>query len=98
MTETEKSLTRQDFISSCSSDSYNIQPLTEPHQYQSQDFPIFDSKNDSAKSSQLTLVTQVSLDRISSLETTLQSWNGPVSLAIFIPVENMSEDLLKWQR
>ena len=33
----------------------------------------------------VTLVTQASLDRLAVLERSLNSWRGPVSIAVFIP-------------
>jgi glycosyltransferase-like protein LARGE len=46
----------------------------------------------------ITLVTQVSMDRLTILEKSLLTWPGPVSLAVYIPVKDMKEGLAEWQR
>lgn len=46
----------------------------------------------------VTLVTQVSMDRLAVLEKTLQTWTSPVSLAVYVPVKDMAEGLVEWQR
>ena len=35
----------------------------------------------------VTLVTQVSLDRIDLLESSLEHWQGPVSVALYVPTK-----------
>ncbi|XP_038078788.1 LARGE xylosyl- and glucuronyltransferase 2-A-like [Patiria miniata] len=40
----------------------------------------------------LTLVTQVSLDRIDLLESALEHWQGPISVALFIPTKSSKTD------
>lgn len=47
---------------------------------------------------QITLGTHVSLDRLAMLEKNLVNWNGPVSLAIFVPVKTLASGLDDWQR
>lgn len=46
----------------------------------------------------VTLVTQVSMDRLSVLEKTLQTWTGPISLAVYVAVKDVREGLVEWQR
>lgn len=52
----------------------------------------------SNQSGEITLLTQVSMDRVQILSKTLNFWQGPVSLAIHIPVKSLAETLLDWQR
>lgn len=40
------------------------------------------------KTSSITLVTQISMDRLVSLERSLATWTGPVSIAIYVPIGN----------
>ncbi|CAG2166615.1 unnamed protein product [Oppiella nova] len=46
--------------------------------------------------SDVTFVTQLSMDRLIVLERSLQSWVGPVSIVIFIPVKNRGEGIQEW--
>lgn len=46
----------------------------------------------------LTLVTQVSMDRLNVLERSLQTWTGPVSIAIYVPVKDGVLGIQDWQR
>ncbi|XP_015920345.1 xylosyl- and glucuronyltransferase LARGE2 [Parasteatoda tepidariorum] len=46
----------------------------------------------------ITLVTQVSMDRLSALERSLQLWNGPVSLVIYIMSKHADKSEYEWQR
>ncbi|XP_054708905.1 xylosyl- and glucuronyltransferase LARGE2s-like [Uloborus diversus] len=46
----------------------------------------------------ITLVTQVSMDRLSILERSLYIWNGPVSLVIFVPAKHSEKSEYDWQR
>lgn len=48
--------------------------------------------------SQVTFVSQVSMDRLTVLERSLQTWTGSVSIAIYIPVKSLSEGIQDWQR
>jgi hypothetical protein len=48
--------------------------------------------------SDVTLVTHVSINRIQILDKTLKVWKGPVSLVIHVPVKQMNDSLLDWQR
>ena len=56
----------------------------------------FDRETD--QNDQITLMTQLSMDRIQILARTLTFWQGPVSLAIYIPIKSLNESLLDWQR
>lgn len=46
----------------------------------------------------LTFVSQLSLDRLSILESSLSTWNGPVSIVIFVPIDNSTKKIQDWQR
>ncbi|CAG2121567.1 unnamed protein product, partial [Medioppia subpectinata] len=48
--------------------------------------------------SDVTFVTQLSMDRLIVLERSLQSWVGPVSIVIFIPLKNVGEGIQEWHR
>lgn len=55
------------------------------------------SSNDYS-SSLVTYVSQVSMDRLTALERSLQTWTGPISIAIHISVKSSTEGILDWQR
>lgn len=46
----------------------------------------------------ITLGTHVSLDRLAILEKNLNTWTGPVSLVVFVPVKEVKLGLEDWQR
>lgn len=47
----------------------------------------------------ITLVTQVSMERLATLERSLQLWEGPVSLVIYVTTKQHSEkSSFEWQR
>ncbi|XP_067137942.1 glycosyltransferase-like protein gnt14 [Centruroides vittatus] len=46
----------------------------------------------------VTLVTQISMDRISILERSLTQWNGPISLVVYIPLKGTTKEDVEWQR
>ncbi|XP_022084720.1 LARGE xylosyl- and glucuronyltransferase 2-like [Acanthaster planci] len=48
---------------------------------------LTDGKKGDKESQPVTLVTQVSLDRIDLLESTLEHWQGPVSVALYVPTK-----------
>ncbi|XP_072019743.1 xylosyl- and glucuronyltransferase LARGE1-like isoform X2 [Amphiura filiformis] len=41
---------------------------------------------------EVTLVTHVSMDRIDILQRTIEHWNGPLSVVLFVPTKSKSED------
>ncbi|XP_035209861.1 LARGE xylosyl- and glucuronyltransferase 2-like isoform X2 [Stegodyphus dumicola] len=47
---------------------------------------------------QVTLVTQVSMDRLSTLERSLHMWDGPVSLVIYVATKHSEKLEYEWQR
>ncbi|RWS16148.1 Gyltl1B protein-like protein, partial [Dinothrombium tinctorium] len=70
---------------------------TENDKYRLEYIPLSGISAEASKKS-LTLVTQVSMDRMGILEKTLQTWTGPVSLAVYVPVKNLASGLLEWQK
>ena len=50
------------------------------------------------KQSLVTFVSQVSMDRLTVLERSLQTWTGAVSIAIHIPVKSLADGIQDWQR
>lgn len=48
------------------------------------------SVNMEDKNKSITLVTQISMDRLVSLERSLATWTGPVSIAIYVPIGNVT--------
>lgn len=46
----------------------------------------------------VTLVTQVSMERLSSLERSLRLWYGPVSLVIYVATKHSEKSEYEWQR
>lgn len=46
----------------------------------------------------ITLVTQISMDRISILERSLTQWTGPISLVVYIPLKGTTKEDVEWQR
>ncbi|KAG8189592.1 hypothetical protein JTE90_023660 [Oedothorax gibbosus] len=46
----------------------------------------------------ITLVTQVSMDRLSILERSFQLWEGPVSLVVYVTTKHTDKSAYDWQR
>lgn len=87
---------RKDIVADCASESY--MPLfSKDSEYTSvpAQFTPFSSQSQQAN---ITLVTHVSLDRLSVLEKTLKNWSGPVSLSIFISEYDENMNPKAWQR
>lgn len=53
------------------------------------------AKHDARK---LTIGVHVALDKISMVEKKIRDWESIVSLAVFVPVANLTEGLTEWQR
>lgn len=86
-----------DVIDTCAA---HYEPPLPSMQYKTEYITLTSSAHDdkSKMSHSVTLVTQVSMDRLSVLEKTLSTWNGPISLAVYVPVKNITEGLVEWQR
>ncbi|XP_053200951.1 uncharacterized protein LOC128386023 [Panonychus citri] len=97
LNELKGKLRRHDLVADCVADGYEDRPLSEPVNCKVIDFPVAETIG-KLSDHLITLVTQVSMDRISILEKTLSSWNGPVSITIYVPVDDPSEGLKDWQR
>lgn len=77
-----------------------------PHVSSSNNLPVFATEQLNISKQgltnylhQVTLVTQVSMDRLGILERSLSSWDGPVSIAIFIPYKlQNSQDDIDWPK
>ncbi|XP_054162377.1 xylosyl- and glucuronyltransferase LARGE2s-like [Oppia nitens] len=65
--------------------------------YEVMDINLIKSNKLQTKSN-ITFVTQSSMDRLIVLERSLQSWTGPVSLSIYIPINNLNEGIQEWHR
>ncbi|RWS31574.1 uncharacterized protein B4U80_07653 [Leptotrombidium deliense] len=84
-----------EIIDHCGDKSYPVVPIDE-EKYRIEYIQL---PNGAIEHTQiLTLVTQVSMDRMSILEKTLQTWSGPVSLAVYVPVKAVNAGLLEWQK
>ncbi|GIX71814.1 LARGE xylosyl-and glucuronyltransferase 1 [Caerostris extrusa] len=61
---------------------------------------IFKANNKSIKDHYhlITLVTQVSMERLAILERSLQLWEGPVSLVIYVTTKRSERSAYEWQR
>ncbi|XP_055927161.1 xylosyl- and glucuronyltransferase LARGE2s-like [Argiope bruennichi] len=61
---------------------------------------IFKPNNKSIKDHyhMITLVTQVSMERLATLERSLQLWDGPVSLVIYVTTKHNEKSSYEWQR
>lgn len=55
-------------------------------------------KTDKFINHELTFVSQVSMDRLTVLEQSLRTWNGPISLSIYVPISNSTKQIQDWQR
>ena len=100
-TEMFSDSTRDDLVATCASDSRpNVKPLmtSDLPLVKQEEFDIPGITNDLRSTSKLTLVTQVSLDRLNILEKTLQRWENPISLTVYVTVKSLSEGLPQWQR
>ncbi|XP_015795390.1 LARGE xylosyl- and glucuronyltransferase 2-A isoform X1 [Tetranychus urticae] len=87
---------RNDLVADCVSDGYEDRPLSDSPKCKTINFPL-PEPTDKFNEHSITLITQVSMDRISILEKTLSSWDGPVSISIFVPINNTNEGLKDWQ-
>ena len=82
-------------ITSWCSNSHKTSRQSSNLKYETLNMP---NANGYFKNSNITLVIQVSLDRLMILEHSLQTWKGPISLVIYVPVKDMKEGILDWQR
>ncbi|CAH1783095.1 unnamed protein product [Owenia fusiformis] len=80
--EIPRELTPFDFISKC---PQLPSPLPKVPKFKTQQFLISNDKFDSHMLSLVTLVTQLSMDRLNIAAEILQNWDGPISLAIYVP-------------
>lgn len=99
-TQTEN-LVKEDIISDCSLplEIFNLDTFSLP-EYRLIEMDSFSILNENKKSNNLnkvTLVSQVSMDRMQILERTLVNWIGPISLAVHVPVKNVKNGLDQWQ-
>ncbi|XP_077996785.1 xylosyl- and glucuronyltransferase LARGE2-like [Glandiceps talaboti] len=89
-----KEIKRSDFVPLCPKPSIpgnhvNTQFVTEK-------IIESDTKQDA---DDITLVTQVSMDRIDVLEKSLEYWNGPMSIVLFVPTKSETKDTdHEWKR
>ncbi|KAI1306474.1 LARGE xylosyl- and glucuronyltransferase 2 [Halotydeus destructor] len=77
------------------------QPASESavsEKYQTEHLRINGIRDSSSAEDIVTLVTQVSMDRLPVLEKTLATWTYPVSLAVYAPLKNVDEGIEEWQR
>lgn len=92
-----KDLMKDDIVSDCKTSStyWNGFNLPEYKTIEMNSFTTNENENDSNK--QVTLVSQVSMDRMQILERTLINWKGSISLAVHVPVKDIKKGLDQWQ-
>ena len=91
-------LNKEDIISDCkSSFAYDLNNFNVPD-YLKIEMDSFSIKEGNFNlNNKVTLVSQVSMDRMQILERTLINWSGPISLAIHVPVKDIKNGLDQWQ-
>ncbi|XP_074597011.1 uncharacterized protein LOC141852066 isoform X2 [Brevipalpus obovatus] len=90
-------LRRSDIVADCVDEAHEDQAILTPSQLVISS-PAWPQSQAAPPSHLITLTTHVSMDRFSVLEKTLRMWLGPVSLSVYIPVQNVSEGMKDWQR
>lgn len=91
-------LVRDDLISDCRSFSHGLNSFNLPDYttIEMNDFATNEHKHYNLNN-KVTLVSQVSMDRMQILERTLIDWKGPISLAVHVPVKDIKNGLDQWQ-
>ncbi|XP_076310185.1 xylosyl- and glucuronyltransferase LARGE1-like [Tachypleus tridentatus] len=92
----ERKVTSVDFIDPCpgSHETSNKFRVKKVHIV----IPQKQGHNTNLKQKDVTLVTQISMDRMGVLQRSLSSWEGPVSLVIYISWKGQKESNIEWQR
>lgn len=95
--KTANDLIKENIISDCRSSTHNLNSFNLPD-YLTIEMDNFLKKTENIYSNnKVTLVSQVSMDRMQILERTLINWDGPISLAVHVPVKNIKDGLDQWQ-
>ena len=88
---------RSDIVADCVEEILGDYPSPASSQFEISS-PHWLQNQHTVSSHSITLTTHVSMDRLSILDKTLRTWSGPVSLSVYIPVQNVSEGLKDWQK
>lgn len=89
--------TRQNAIMKCSPKSYTSHMPSHTMMKQEK-LSKFHTQSTKEHHYLITLVTQVSMDRLSILERSLRFWEGPVSLVIYVPTKGVEGEDSEWQK
>lgn len=79
-------------------DGKNLKNSQSFFDYEVLSIPSSNRKNDKSINHELTFVSQVSMDRLTVLEQSLRTWNGPISISIYVPINNSTKQIQDWQR
>lgn len=93
-------LTRADIVSDCRPEdrTKNRPSHFNLPEYLTVEMDSFMTVNEQDRpNDRVTLVSQVSMDRMQILERTLINWAGPISLAVHVPVKDLKSGLEQWQ-
>ncbi|XP_033624892.1 uncharacterized protein LOC117288231 [Asterias rubens] len=80
----------RNFLKPCPQYFHPVTTVTRPP-FEVEQFLTVETKADE-ESFPVTLVTQVSLNRIDLIESTLRDWQGPISIALYVPTKSLQPD------